>query len=97
MDIIGQNHEEGRGKAKKKIKKLVSHFSGGAYMGEHIFFLFFDLAACPIPPFYYEINLQPQERGGHCWPEAEGGGARPKKKKKKKLASHFSGGGQIFF
>ena len=74
---------KGGGKAKKKTKKLASHFSGGA----DFFFLFFWLGCLPYP----SILLREQftaSRGG--WTLLAGGirGGGGGGKAKKKLASH---------
>ena len=54
VDTVGRRHKGGGGKAKKKIG--LPFFRGGRFF---FFFCFFGLAACPIPPFYYENNFQP--------------------------------------
>ena len=95
MDIIGRSHKGG-GKAKKqkKQKKMASHFSEGA----DFFFCFFGLAACTIPPFYYESNLQPQ-RGvvDTVGRRHKGGGGGGQGQKKKKIGLPFFRGGRFFF
>ena len=78
----------GGGGQKKKKKKMASLFLGGLDFF-FFFFVFFGLAPCPTPSFYYHNHLFAALFISKPLGIREGGGGKAKKKKKKNWHPFF--------